>query len=165
MATFKIRQPILDDAEWITHACQDTEIQRWTLVPRPYKREHALGFVNNSIDEAHLWVIEQQETKEPVGVISIHTIDPNTGDADTGYWIAPWGRRRGAATYALVLVEQFALTIPSINSLSAHIAETNAASRATASRAGFVNMGSTPKPCPDGENLVPALTYVKHLTR
>ena len=165
MATFKIRQPILDDAEWITHACQDTEIQRWTLVPRPYMRDHALGFIDNTINEAHRWVIEQQGTNEAVGVVGIHPIDLDTGDANTGYWIAPWGRRRGAATYALVLVEQFALTLPSIKFLSAHIAETNVASRATASRAGFIIMGNAQKPCRDGENLVPALTYVKHLTR
>ena len=165
MATFEIREPMLMDAEWITRACQDAEIQRWTVVPRPYKHEHALGFIDNTINEAHRWVIEQQETNEAVGVVSIHTIDLDTGDADVGYWIAPWGRRRGAATYALLLVEQFAVTIPSIKFLSAHIAETNVASRATASRAGFVNMGSTPEPCPDGENLVPALTYIKYLTR
>ena len=162
---FEIREPLLADAEWITQACQDSEIQRWTLVPRPYKREHALGFVNNTINEAHRWVIEDQATNEPVGVISIHTIDLDTGDADTGYWIAPWGRRRGAAAYALNLVEQFALTIPTIKSLSAHIAETNAASRATANRAGFTNMGSSAESCPDGNNQVPALTYVKQLTR
>ena len=162
---FEIREPLLADAEWITQACQDSEIQRWTLVPRPYKREHAIGFVNNTINEAHRWVIEDQATNEPVGVISIHTIDLDTGDADTGYWIAPWGRRRGAAAYALNLVEQFALTIPTIKSLSAHIAETNAASRATANRAGFTNMGSSAESCPDGNNQVPALTYVKQLTR
>ena len=162
---FEIREPLLADAEWITQACQDIEIQRWTLVPRPYKREHALGFVNNTINEAHRWVIEDQATNEPVGVISIHTIDLNTGDADTGYWIAPWGRRRGAAAYALNLVEQFAFTIPTIKSLSAHIAESNAASRATANRAGFTNMGSSAESCPDGNNQVPALTYVKQLTR
>lgn len=165
MAIFALRQPVLADAEWITQACQDTEIQRWTLVPRPYKQEHALGFIDNTINEAHRWVIEQQKTNEAVGVVSIHTIDLDTGDADTGYWIAPWGRRRGAAVRALYLVEQFALTIPTIKFLSAHIAETNIASRATASRAGFINMGSTQEPCPNGENLVPALTYAKHLTR
>ncbi len=162
---FEIREPLLADAEWITQACQDIEIQRWTLVPRPYKREHALGFVNNTVNETHRWVIEDQATNEPVGVISIHTIDLNTGDADTGYWIAPWGRRRGAAAYGLNLVEQFALTIPTLKSLSAHIAETNAASRATANRAGFTNMGSSAESCPDGNNQVPALTYVKQLTR
>ena len=128
-------------------------------------RDHALGFIDNTINETHRWVIEQQDSREAVGVVSIHTINPDTGDADTGYWIAPWGRRRSAAVHALYLVEQFALTIPSIKFLSAHIAETNVASRATASRAGFVNMGSTPEPCPDGENLVPALTYIKRLTR
>ena len=162
---FEIREPLLADAEWITQACQDSEIQRWTLVPRPYRREHAIGFINNTINEVHRWVIEDQATNEPVGVISIHAIDLDTGDADTGYWIAPWGRRRGAAAYALNLVEQFALTIPTIKFLSAHIAETNAASRATASRAGFINMGSSAESCPDGDNQVPALTYVKHPTR
>jgi len=162
---FAIRQPTIDDAEWITRACQDADIQRWTLVPRPYKRDHALGFIDNTIAETYRWVIEQQETKEAVGVVGIHTINPDTGNADTGYWIAPWGRRRGAATSALLLVEQFALTIPSIKFLSAHIAETNVASRATASSAGFINIGGTHEPCPDGESLVPALTYIKHLTR
>ena len=165
MATFEIREPLLTDAEWITQACQDTEVQRWTLVPRPYKREHALEFINNTINESHLWVIEQQETNEPVGVVSIHTIDLDTGDADVGYWIAPWGRRRGAAVYALNLVEQFARTIPTIKFLSAHIAESNSASRATASRAGFINMGSSTQSCPDGDNQVPALNYVKQLRR
>jgi RimJ/RimL family protein N-acetyltransferase len=162
---FKIREPLLADAEWITEACQDAEVQRWTLVPRPYKREHALGFINNTINESHLWVIAHQATNEPVGVVSIHTIDLDTGDADVGYWIAPWGRRRGAAVYALNLVEQFARTIPTIKFLSAHIAESNAASRATASRAGFINMGSSAESCPDGDNQVPALDYVKQLTR
>ena len=162
---FEIREPLLADAEWITQACQDSEIQRWTLVPRPYKREHALGFIENTINEAHRWVIEHQETNEPVGVVSIHTIDIDAGDADVGYWIAPWGRRRGAAVHALHLVEQFALTIPTIKFLSAHIAETNAASRATASRAGFDDAGSSAESCPDGDNQVPALTYVKHLAR
>ena len=162
---FEIRKPLLTDAEWITEACQDTEVQRWTLVPRPYKREHALGFINNTINESHLWVIEQQETNEPVGVVSIHTIDLDTGDADVGYWIAPWGRRRGAAVYALNLVEQFARTIPTIKFLSAHIAESNSTSRATASRAGFINMGSSAESCPDGDNQVPALNYVKQLRR
>ena len=165
MATFALRQPVLADAEWMTTACQDTEIQRWTLVPRPYKREHALGFIDNTINEAHRWVIKHKETNEPVGVVGIHTIDIDAGDADVGYWIAPWGRRRGAAVHALHLVEQFALTIPTIKSLSAHIAETNAASRATANRAGFTNMGSSAESCPDGNNQVPALTYVKQLTR
>ena len=64
MTTFALREPVLTDAEWITQACQDTEVQRWTLVPRPYKREHALGFIDNTINETHRWVIEYQETNK-----------------------------------------------------------------------------------------------------
>lgn len=164
-SVFAIRQPVVDDAHWLTQACQDSEIQRWTLIPKPYNHEHAQQFIANEIGEAHRWVIEDSATKETVGVISIHTIDVLTGAADIGYWIASWGRRRGAAMQAVLLVEQFALAIPSIQFLSAHIAESNTASRAVASRAGFTNMGNTPATCPDGGCQVAALTYSKQLTR
>lgn len=41
-----------DDADWIFDACQDAEIQRWTLVPRPYLREHAESFVDHGVKVA-----------------------------------------------------------------------------------------------------------------
>jgi hypothetical protein len=35
------RPPVPGDAEAVTAACQDPAIQRRTLVPSPYRREHA----------------------------------------------------------------------------------------------------------------------------
>ena len=37
-----LRPPRPDDADAVTAACQDPEIPRWTLVPSPYRREHAV---------------------------------------------------------------------------------------------------------------------------
>lgn len=33
-----------DDVDAVFAACQDAEIQRWTEVPVPYRREHAAAF-------------------------------------------------------------------------------------------------------------------------
>lgn len=46
------------DVDWILQACQDLEIQRWTQVPRPYSREHALSFVTGPTDEFARWVVQ-----------------------------------------------------------------------------------------------------------
>jgi len=43
--SFTLRLPRAEDAEWITRACQDPLVLRYTLVPRPYTIEHARLFV------------------------------------------------------------------------------------------------------------------------
>ncbi|MFZ9158653.1 MAG: GNAT family N-acetyltransferase, partial [Ilumatobacteraceae bacterium] len=77
------------DIEWITEACQDPEIQRWTLVPRPYTRDHARHFVEHPELERQRWVIENDG--DPIGVIGVHGVN-EIGDAEIGYWLAPRGR-------------------------------------------------------------------------
>jgi hypothetical protein len=44
-ARVRLRPWRADDADAVLAACQDAEIQRWTEVPVPYRREHAEGFV------------------------------------------------------------------------------------------------------------------------
>ena len=82
-----LRELQSSDAQWIFDACQDGEIQYWTTVPRPCLIEHAQSFANGEFPEYKIWVIENCEG-EPVGVISIHTVDDD-GIAEIGYWIAP----------------------------------------------------------------------------
>ena len=55
--TFSLRPLAADDADWIFEACQDSEIQKWTQIPRPYTREHAVSFAKNlagEIGRAHV---------------------------------------------------------------------------------------------------------------
>ena len=52
-----LRELQIDDAEWIYRACQDSEIQRWTTVPRPYSRDHAESFVHSRSGELAAYAI------------------------------------------------------------------------------------------------------------
>ena len=159
MDTYALRSLVVDDADWITRACQDDEIKRWTLVPRPYTCDHAIEFIANHGNEYAVWVIEALETNTPVGVISIHKISEPSGVASIGYWVAPWFRRRGAACASLELVVAYSQTIVGVNTCHANIAITNIASRKTAERAGFVDLKNLDQTCPDGDDLVAAIVY------
>ena len=145
------------DAEWITRACQDEEVQRWTKVPKPYMREHADSFIKNKNGDLAAWAIVDSRSQEPVGVIGIHHI--KDGVASIGYWVAPWGRKSGAASTALRIMPTLARRIGNAHTLQATIAETNAASQRTAARAGFTLMGNSPDSCPDGTEVAQGLLY------
>ncbi|MFM8415978.1 MAG: GNAT family N-acetyltransferase, partial [Actinomycetota bacterium] len=81
------------------------------------------------------------------------------GIASVGYWAAPWGRGRGAAADALRVLRSIISRNTEAHTVRALIAETNAASRRTAERAGFAMTGPDTDTCPDGTNQVVALRY------
>ncbi len=145
------------DAEWIYRACQDPDIQRWTMVPRPYTREHADSFVVDRGGELAAYAIVTSVTDEPIGVAGLHHV--RDGVASVGYWVAPWGRGHGAAASALRVLGTFIHRNTEAHTVRALIAETNIASRRTAERAGFTLTGPDPDACPDGANQVVALRY------
>ena len=145
------------DAEWINRACQDEEVQRWTKVPKPYLREHADSFIKDKNGDLAAWAIVDSRSQEPVGVIGIHHI--KDGVASIGYWVAPWGRKSGAASTALRIMPTLARRIGNAHTLQATIAEMNAASQRTAERAGFTLTGNSLDSCPDGTEVAQGLLY------
>lgn len=157
LLTHRLRDLHPSDAEWITQACQDAEVQRWTKVPRPYTREHAESFVINKNGELAAWAIIDSRSQEPVGVIGIHHVID--GVASIGYWVAPWGRKSGAASTALRIIPTLARRIGKAHTLHATIAETNTVSRRTAERAGFTLIGTSADSCPDGSASATGLLY------
>jgi uncharacterized protein YhfF/predicted acetyltransferase len=161
LLTHRLRSLESADAEWIYQACQDEEVQRWTKVPRPYTREHAESFIENKNGELAAWAIIDSRSQEPVGMIGIlHVIN---GVASIGYWVAPWGRKSGAASTALRIIPTLARRIGMAHTLHATIAETNTASRRTAERAGFTLIGNDADMCPDGAEVTQGLLYEVHL--
>jgi RimJ/RimL family protein N-acetyltransferase len=146
----------IDDAEWIFEACQDADIQRWTLVPRPYLREHAESFVREGVGELSTWAIVDDDDARPVGMISIHSIAD--GVASIGYWVAPWGRGRGAASAAVRRVIEMARAMGA-RAVTADIAEANVASRRTVERCGFTVASIEPLVCRDNGVAVNSLRY------
>jgi RimJ/RimL family protein N-acetyltransferase len=166
---FTLRELVPADAQWIAEACTDAEILRWTLVPRPYTLAHAEQFVVDRAGELAVWVITDSTGSRGAGVISIHRIDEETGTADIGYWVAPWARRRGAASTAVRELVRAASAMGNVRFLAALIAETNTASRRVVESAGFAPVGPTGTgadggsaagTCPDGDAEVTALRYV-----
>ena len=157
LLTHRLRNVESSDAEWITRACQDEEVQRWTKVPRPYTREHAEAFIKNKNGELAAWAIIDSRSQEPVGMIGIHHVI--NGVASIGYWVAPWGRKSGAASTALQIIPTLARRVGKAHTLQATIAETNTASRRTAERAGFTLFGDSADLCPDGSASAKALIY------
>ena len=145
---FSIRELEPEDQFWIERASEDSEIQKWT----------ANG--GRSVDDRKSWAILKD--LEPVGVISLHSVDLLTSAADVGYWVAPWGRRQGAVSAALRLVESELTQIPGVKSIQLSIMEGNDASIALASSLGYelVSAGS----CSCGtQGVVPAVIYEKKL--
>ena len=157
LLTHRLRNLKSSDAEWIYTACQDEEVQRWTKVPRPYTREHAESFIKDKNDEFAAWAIIDSRSQNPVGVIGIHHVI--NGVASIGYWVAPWGRKSGAASTALRIIPTLARRIGNAHTLQATIAETNVASRRTAERGGFALIGNSTESCPDGSSVIAGLTY------
>ncbi len=151
-----LRDLRVDDADWIFDACQDQDIQRWTLVPRPYLREHAEGFVRDGAGALRNWVIDLGGER-PVGMIGVHSVDE--GVASIGYWVAPWGRGRGAASGAVRAVVDELRSSSEVVAVTANIAEGNAASRRTVERCGFVVSRALPLACRDNGLAVDAVQY------
>jgi uncharacterized protein YhfF/ribosomal protein S18 acetylase RimI-like enzyme len=157
LLTHRLRPLQSSDADWIYHACQDAEVQRWTKIPRPYTREHAKSFVIDQNGELLATAIINSRTGEPAGVAGIHHI--KDGVATVGYWIAPEARRTGAASTALRILPSIAKRLGQVHTMRAVIAEINVASRATAERAGFNIARKSAEQCPDGATQTAALDY------
>ncbi|MEO5974650.1 MAG: GNAT family N-acetyltransferase [Ilumatobacteraceae bacterium] len=154
-----LRQPQANDIDWITKACQDNEIQRWTTVPRPYLRRHAEEYVLQSHTQPSIFAVIELATDLGVGMINIHGVDQATGEAVAGYWIAPWARRRGVATQALQQLIEHARTLPGATTLTLKISPANVASRGTAAKSGFVVVRTETQTCHDGDTATDALIY------
>ena len=145
---FTIRELVPEDQSWIERAAEDPEIQRWTANR------------GQSVNDRQSWAILNDA--EPVGVISLHSVDLLTSVADVGYWVAPWGRRQGAASAALGLVENELTLIPGVQSIQLSIMEGNHASIALATSLGYELVSAGTCSC-GTQGVVPAVIYEKKL--
>jgi RimJ/RimL family protein N-acetyltransferase len=150
-----LRPPVPGDVDSITEACQDPEIPRWTRVPSPYTRAHAVEFVERS---ARTWeqgtdapfVIVDAETGALLGAIGVHRFGGEDGGPEVGYWLEREARGRGVATRALRLVADWAcreLGVHLLLQADVH----NAASRRVAEKAQFHFVGDAKAPADCGD--------------
>ena len=150
------------DVGWITEACGDPDIQRWTEVPTPYGIDDARVFVASGGGSLLVRAVVDATTDEGVGMVAVHRIDEEENDAALGYWVAPWARRRGVATWATLAIAAEAASRWGVTRVSLDIAVANEASTAGARRAGF-SVGVTPAELrvADGDGRSPAVRWVR----
>jgi len=133
------------DADDIVAACVDRDVAHWTVVPQPYRLEHALGFINEAQPSYHAqskipYVIADARTDQLIGSAGIHDIDLLAGSGEMGYWVAPAARGRGVAARAVTL-QLGAARLFGLHRFWLLIEAANLASIAVARRAGFTFEG------------------------
>ena len=154
-----LRPPTPGDVDAITEACQDPEIPRWTRVPSPYTRAHAVEFVERS---ARTWeqgsdapfVIVDAATGALLGAIGVHRFGGEDDGPEVGYWLEREARGRGVATRALRLVVDWACRELGVRLLLQADAR-NDASRRVAEKVHFRFVGEAKAPtgCGDCETM------------
>lgn len=143
----KLRPFEMSDVGDVTAACQDREISRWTdAIPWPYNDGHAYGWIS-----AHPGLWERGEVA-PFAIVSaedgnflgaISLIFPQGRPPAVGYWVARWGRNRGVATAALVVIANWGFDTLDIRSIILATMVGNVASERVAQKAGFTFLGET----------------------
>lgn len=93
----ELSTPTSADIDAIFAVCQDPEVQRWTTVPSPYVREHAVGFVEKVVlpgwesGRETTWALRLEG--QLIGMLSLFGVEE--GRAELGYWMSPDFRRQG----------------------------------------------------------------------
>lgn len=127
------------DALNIAVACSDSETQRWLPLPDPYTAEDALTFVRRqdtawAVGSGWIFAVRCVGQDPLIGTVGVH--DQGSDVVTLGYWTAPGHRRLGYAARAVRLAALFAFDNLHARRVEILVDKHNAASRATACRAG-----------------------------
>ncbi len=139
-----LRPPGEADIDALHRECQDPEIQRWTGVPTPYRREDAVAYLARVAEEV------QAGRSAPfiavdgdalLGSFSVMELDRAPRYGEIGYWVAAGARGRGVATRAVTLLRDWAAQELGLELIELLIHEDNRASLRVAELTGFVDTG------------------------
>lgn len=143
----KLRAWVSGDAEPVFAACQDEDIQRWTRVPVPYLKEHAVGFVGElsrtrwSAGEGAPFAVVSCRDGRVLGSCGLVTVNTAELVGEAGYWVAPWARGQHTAQRALALVTSWAFGRVGLARMELYIDAENGASCAVAEAVGYRREG------------------------
>ncbi|GIG65635.1 GNAT family N-acetyltransferase [Phytomonospora endophytica] len=110
----RLRPTVLSDAEDVAAACSDPSTREFlTMMPDPYTVEDAIEWIGNRASKAHdegraQWTIADKDSGRLLGSLGFPMVMHGRGVAEVGYWVAPWARRKGIATEAVVAATDWA---------------------------------------------------------
>lgn len=170
------------DEDEVYAACQDPDIQRWTMVPSPYERAHARAFVGELVpagwrdDTAYSFAVRLGPDGPLVAAVGVHVHDTfGTHSYEIGYWAAKEHRGQGFMAEAVTAVARWAFTGVGAVRLEWRAEVGNTGSRVLAQKVGFRIEGllragliknGTARDCwigallPSDLGLTPALPYL-----
>ncbi|MFJ6796413.1 GNAT family N-acetyltransferase [Streptomyces sp. NPDC091268] len=143
-ARLDLRPFAATDEDEVFAAAQDPDIQRWTMVPSPYEREHARSFVGELVpagwrdDTGYAFAVRLGAGGPLVAAVGVHVHEAfGTKAYEIGYWAVEEHRGRGYTTEAVTAVARWAFTALGAVRLEWRAEVGNAGSRAVAEKAGF----------------------------
>ncbi|MEV7525516.1 GNAT family N-acetyltransferase [Streptomyces sp. NPDC091371] len=132
------------DEDEVYAAAQDPDIQRFTLVPSPYEREHARTFVNELVptgwreDTAYSFAVRLGAEGPLVAAVGVHVHEVFGNRAyEIGYWATKEHRGNGYMAEAVRAVAGWAFTELGAARLEWRADVDNPGSWAVARKAGF----------------------------
>jgi RimJ/RimL family protein N-acetyltransferase len=151
------------DVDDLVEKLQDPEIARWTNVPHPYLRGHAIDFLARGAEAfgERTFAIRDATDDRMLGAIGVRLAD-DRAFAEIGYWVAEDERGRGVVTRAIELVSAWVLDDLAVPEARAYVHPENAASLRAAEKAGYTRAdGLHLRPHRGGEDRFVLLTRVK----
>jgi RimJ/RimL family protein N-acetyltransferase len=154
-----LSRPTDADIDGIVAACQDPDIQRYTMVPRPYTPADARGYVRfceeRAEDGSALCLLGRDRSGQVIGSFSLVTIGWKDRAAEVGFWVAPWARRQGMATTGARAICRWAFDVAGLERIDLEAATTNLGSNAVARRLGFTYEGTRRRAAIEGATSEP----------
>ncbi|MFE7354747.1 GNAT family N-acetyltransferase [Streptomyces sp. NPDC057543] len=130
------------DTDEVHAACQDPDIQRWTVVPSPYSRADAEFFAGKlspcgwADDSMYNFAVVLRESGALAGAVGINRRNL-PGTYEVGFWTAAEHRGHGYMTEAVLSAAHWTFTALGGDRLEWRAEVGNIPSRAVALRAGF----------------------------
>lgn len=144
---FFLRPPTGNDVDTIYRLCQDPLVGRFTAIPQPYERVHAIEYVEKSTADwisgsGAPFVIVSESTGEVIGTIGVFRKPWDHAVAEIGYWLSADARGQGIASKAVKLLSHWAIEAMGLARLQLGTNRANLASQRVAEKAGFKYEGT-----------------------